>query len=205
MIAMRTVRVISFLLLAACTSHAAFAESRQKTNAITGNKKQAAAVSSSAAKISSWTISGAMAARSKNKGWNASINWTQRGPSHYQIRLSGPLGSGTILVSRNGGAVTLRDGPKTITAASGESLFKRQTGISLPVGNLYYWARGLPAPSSVQAQKRDQAGHLILLRQSGYTIQYQQYTAAGKAVLPSKVTLQGNGIFVKLIIKSWRV
>ncbi|WP_028388197.1 lipoprotein insertase outer membrane protein LolB [Legionella fairfieldensis] len=164
-----------------------------------------APLSSTASKISSWEISGAMAARSKGKGWSASLNWLQRGPGQYQIRLSGPLGSGTLLISKTGRSVTLRDGPKTVTSSDASSLLKQQTGISLPVNNLYYWARGIAAPGAVQGEKRDQAGRLIGLRQAGYTIQYLQYTAAGNAILPSHIRLQGNGVFIKLIIRQWRV
>lgn len=180
-------------------------ESAKKGVPPTENKKLASAASSSASKIGSWEISGAMAARSKGKGWNASLNWMQRGASRYQIRLSGPLGSGTIIVSRNGGVVTLRDGPKTASSSDASILLRQQTGISLPVNNLYYWARGIPAPGSVQSEKRDQAGRLIVLRQAGYTIDYPRYTSVGKAVLPSSVRLQGNGVFIKLVISRWRV
>jgi outer membrane lipoprotein LolB len=175
-----------------------------KGASLEGNKRQTAA-SSSASKITSWDVSGALAARSKSKGWSASLNWTQRGASQYQIRLSGPLGSGTVLISRNGGVVTLRDGPKTASSSNAATLLKQQTGVSLPVNNLYYWARGIPAPGSVQSEKRDQAGRLTVLRQAGYTIEFLRYTSASKAVLPSSIRLQGNGVFIKLVINRWRV
>lgn len=155
--------------------------------------------------VSSWEISGAMAARNKNKGWSASLNWVQNGPSQYQIRLSGPLGSGTVLVNKSGGVVTFRDGPKTATSSNADELLRQQTGVRLPVNNLYYWVRGLPAPGAVQSAKRDQANHLILLRQAGYTIEYAQYTTVGKYVLPSQIRLQGNGVFIKVVIRRWRV
>ncbi|MBA2657585.1 MAG: outer membrane lipoprotein LolB [Tatlockia sp.] len=160
---------------------------------------------SAAAKISSWNLSGAMAARSQGKGYSASVNWIQRGAGSYQIRMSGPLGSGTILISKSGGLVTLKDGPKTASSSNAESLLKQQTGISLPVTNLYYWVRGIPAPGAAQGKKYDQAGHLLGLRQAGFTIEYQQYRAVGNAVLPSSIRLQGNGVFIKLIIKDWQI
>ncbi|ARG96450.1 lipoprotein insertase outer membrane protein LolB [Legionella micdadei] len=168
-------------------------------------KKVAKSSTSAASRVSSWDISGALAARSKNKGWSASVNWMQRGASQYQIRLSGPLGSGAVMISRSGGAVTLRDGPKTVTSSSAESLLKKQTGVSLPVTNLYYWIRGVPAPAAIQGEKRDPAGHLTQLKQAGYTIQYLQYTSAGGTLLPTHVRLQGNGIFIKFIIRNWRL
>lgn len=165
------------------------------------NKKNFAAAS----KIGAWEISGAMAARSKNKGWSASLNWLQRGQGRYQIRLSGPLGGGTVLISKDGGLVTLRDGPKSVSSPHADSLLKQQTGVRLPVASLYYWVRGIAAPGSIQGERRDQSGRLTQLRQAGYLIEYLQYTAVGKAILPSSIKLQGNGIFIKLIIKRWRI
>ncbi|WED43205.1 lipoprotein insertase outer membrane protein LolB [Legionella cardiaca] len=175
-----------------------------KTTSATAETAKLAATSSASA-ITSWEISGALAARSKSKGWNASINWLQRGSSQYQIRLFGPLGSGTVIINKQGGVVTLRDGPKSASSASAEELMKQQTGIRLPVQNLFYWVRGLPAPGNVQSAKRDAANHLLVLKQSGYVIDYAQYTTVGKAVLPSVIRLQGNGLFMKLVIKRWRL
>jgi outer membrane lipoprotein LolB len=176
-----------------------------KTAVLLDNKNHAKGDNSSASKITSWEISGALAARSKGKGWSASLNWVQRGAGSYQMRLSGPLGSGTILINKSGGMVTFQDGPKKASSSNAESLLKKQTGVSLPVPNLYYWVRGIAAPGSVQGKKYDEAGRLQVLRQSGYTIEYQQYTSVGKAVLPTSIRLQGNGVFMKLIIKQWRV
>ncbi|KTD18188.1 lipoprotein insertase outer membrane protein LolB [Legionella jordanis] len=163
------------------------------------------AATASASAISSWEISGAMAARNKNKGWNAAINWAQRGLGAYQIRLFGPLGSGTVLINKQGGVVTFRDGPKTASSSNAEELLKRQTGIRLPVNNLYYWVRGLPAPGNVQLAQRDETNHLRLLKQGGYLVEYGQYTRVGNAVLPTHIKLQGNGVFIKLVIKRWKI
>lgn len=176
----------------------------EKSSMTTADTAKYAATASASA-ISSWEISGAMAARSKNKGWNASLNWMQRGLGQYQIRLFGPLGSGTVLINKQGGIVTLKDGPKTASSTNAEDLLKKQTGIRLPVNNLYYWVRGLPAPGSVQGAKRDSTNHLMLLKQDGYLIEYGQYMRAGNVILPSHIKLQGNGVFIKLVIKRWRV
>jgi outer membrane lipoprotein LolB len=167
--------------------------------------KHTDAVSSSAAKIASWNISGALAAKSHGKGWSASMNWTQRGQGNYQIRLSGPFGGGALLITKNGGLITLREGSKSVSSSNASTLMKQQTGVSLPVTSLYYWVRGIPAPGAVSSMKRDQYGRLMVLHQSGYTIEYNQYTAAGKAVLPSHIKLQGNGVFMKLVIRTWQI
>ncbi|MGQ3891626.1 lipoprotein insertase outer membrane protein LolB [Legionella sp. CNM-4043-24] len=159
----------------------------------------------SATPPSSWELSGAMAAKNKNKAWSASVNWIQRGISSYQIRLFGPLGSGTVMISRQGGAISFRDGPKSVTSSNADELLSRQTGVRLPVSNLFYWVRGIPAPGAVQSAQRDANGHLTLLRQSGYTIQYLGYSSVGKMALPASIRLQGNGVFIKMVIKRWRI
>ncbi|KTD52700.1 lipoprotein insertase outer membrane protein LolB [Legionella quateirensis] len=157
------------------------------------------------ATVSSWDIKGALAAKSKTKGWSATMNWVQHGPGSYQIRLMGPLGGGTVLINKSGGTVTFQDGPKTSTSSNADELLLKQTGIRLPVNNLYYWVRGLPAPGGVQSEKHDQYNHLVQLRQNGYTIDFTKYTSVKGIDLPSMIRLEGNGVMIKVVIKNWTV
>lgn len=150
-----------------------------------------------------WDLSGAIAARGNNKSWTASINWLQKGRQSYQIRLSGPLGGGSILIYKKGNTVYFRDGAKADTSGNASALLKKHTGIGLPVHNLYYWVRGIAAPGAVQSVKKDQAGHIISLRQSGFVINYTGYSNANMASLPTRITLQGQNVFIKLVIKRW--
>lgn len=161
--------------------------------------------SASANAISSWEIAGALAARNQKKGWNASMNWLQRGINQYQIRLFGPLGNGNIIISKQGNTITYKDGSKTTSSSNADDLLRRQTGIRLPVNNLYYWVRGLPAPGPTQALKRGANNQLILLKQSGYLIEYGQYTSTGQYSLPTQIKLIGNGVFIKLTIRHWKI
>lgn len=157
------------------------------------------------ATISSWEINGALAAKNKQKGWSAAMNWKQNGPGSYQIRLMGPLGSGTVLIDKKGDTVLFQDGAKRITSHNADELLVAQTGIRLPVNNLYYWVRGLPAPGPVQGEQRDSYNHLVQLKQSGYSINFTQYTSVNGIDLPSMIRLEGNGVMVKVIIKKWTV
>ena len=186
--------IVSIFFLSVCVTHQALAT--------TSNKKHASSRTNGAtSKITSWEISGALAARNRHKGWNASMNWVQQGANHYQIRLSGPLGSGTVIISKRGTVITLRDGPKQLSSTNASTLLKQQTGVSLPIANLYYWVRGIPAPGAVQAEQHYPTGQLSQLKQAGYTIQYMQYNST----LPTVIKLQGNGVFIKLVIKNWKV
>lgn len=155
--------------------------------------------------ISTWEISGAIAARNKKKGWTASLNWTQHGADQYQIRLFGPLGGGTVVIEKNEGVVTYVDGPKKVTSHNADELLQQQTGIRLPVHDLYYWVRGMPAPGGTQSSRYDQNANLESLAQAGYSIHYTNYTSVNNINLPSKIELQGHGVVIKLIIKRWRV
>jgi outer membrane lipoprotein LolB len=155
--------------------------------------------------ISSWEISGAMAAKNRSKGWNAAMNWRQNGPNSYHIRLMGPLGAGTVLIDKQGSLITFQDGPKRTSSTNADQLLAQKTGIRLPVSNLYYWMRGLPAPGKVSSEHRDTANHLTQLRQSGYTITFGNYTSVQGADLPGIIRLEGNGVMVKVVIKRWNI
>lgn len=191
--------IISCCLLAACTTPKP-AEA-PPTNKVMPVEKRAAAT----ATVSSWEIRGAMAAKSDKKGWSATLNWQQKGPSAYQIRLIGPLGGGTVVINKSGGQVTYQDGPKKVSSSNADELLHKETGIRLPVNNLYYWVRGLPAPGGVQSAEHDQYNHLTRLKQSGYTIDFTQYTSVKGIDLPSMIRLQGQGVTLKLVIKQWSV
>ena len=161
-------------------------------------------VEKSANLVTSWDLSGAIAARNSKKAWTASIHWVQQGSSQYNIRLFGPLGGGTVLIMKQGQTITYQDGPKKASSTNADELLQQQSGVRLPVNNLYYWVRGLPAPGAIQSAERDPNNRLIALKQAGYVISYTEYASTTKGVaLPTKIRLQGNGVLIKLVIKRW--
>ncbi len=159
----------------------------------------------SASTLSTWDISGAIAARSPKKAWTASLNWHQQTANQYQIRLFGPLGGGTVIIEQNGSVVTYRDGPQTATSTHPDDLLQKKTGVRLPVKDLYYWVRGIPAPGPVQSTVYDTTHRLTSLHQAGFSIDYTAYTSVNGMNLPSKIRLQGHGVLIKLVIKHWGV
>lgn len=169
-------------------------------------KHKAIKTLSSAASLSSWELSGAIAAKNRKQGWTAALNWLQQGPNKYQIRLFGPLGGGTVIIEKQGSVITLRDGPKKRSSNNADELLRKETGVRLPVKDLYYWVRGMPAPGGIQSAHYYTSGHrLSSFKQAGYTINYTAYTMAGTRVLPSKIRLDGHGVMIKLVIKRWKI
>lgn len=206
--AIKYIAVFSVFFLTACAPHKITPEQPPAGEAQQLNGPQQVSENKakiSAAKVSSWKISGAMAARNKRKGWSASLNWVQQGINQYKIRLFGPLGGGTVIIAKQGGTVTYTDGPKKISSRNADELLMQQTGIQLPVNNLYYWVRGLPAPGAVQSSHTDKKGNLESLTQAGYTIHYANYTLVNNVSLPGKIQLQGHGAVIKLVIKHWSI
>ncbi len=154
---------------------------------------------------SSFDLSGAIAAKNHKKGWTATINWKQNGPNQYQIRLLGPVGTQAVMIEKKHGMTTYREGAKEVTSSNDHDLLQKQTGIHLPINNLYYWIRGIPAPGPVQSSAYNPDHTLHSLRQAGYTIEYTQYITVGKVTLPSKIRLQGQELTIKLIVKNWQL
>ena len=158
-----------------------------------------------ASTLTAWELSGAMAARNSKKGWSASLNWMQQGPNQYQIRLFGPLGGGMVLIEKMGGVITYVDGPRRISSRHADELLQQQTGVRLPVNDLYYWIRGLPAPGKVQSSRYDANAHLTSLTQAGYTVNYSNYMTVNNIDVPTKIQLIGHDVIIKLFIKHWKV
>lgn len=158
-----------------------------------------------AASIKSWDLSGAMSAKGSSKAWSAQIHWQQSGANQYQIRLFGPLGGGTVIIEGHQGHITYTDGPKKITSKNPDELFEHETGLRLPVQNLYYWVRGLPAPGAVTSKTSGPNHALSTLNQNGYRITYLNYTTTHHAELPTKIRLEGHGLLIKLVIKQWNI
>ena len=205
------VSIISFCLLTACAPPKSTFEAPlpkapadEKTSATKPEQKTQPAARKPD-QLTAWELSGAIATKHNKKGWTATLNWLQQGPNQYQIRLLGPLGGGAVSIEKQGSLITFRDGPKKITSTKADALLEQQTGIRLPVGNLYYWVRGIPAPGAIQSSQHDQNAHLTSLNQAGYLIDYTGYTSSGGMDLPSKIRLVGHDIIIKLIIKHWQI
>jgi outer membrane lipoprotein LolB len=155
--------------------------------------------------LSSWTLSGALAAKNTKTAWTASVNWQQNGLNHYLIRLFGPLGNGTVIIKKQGYLTTYQDGKHTVSSTNADDLLMKKTGVRLPVINLYYWVRGIPAPGNIEFKQYDASKQLIILKQAGYTINYTSYTKVNNLNLPNKIRLEGHGITIKWVIKHWSV
>lgn len=86
--------------------------------------------------------------------------------------------------------------------APAEVLMAEAVGWSIPIRDLRYWVRGIPANGPFHAVY-DQYGLIMTLHQHGWTIRYCGYANVTGYDLPIKFTLEHNGMIVNFVIKDW--
>lgn len=150
----------------------------------------------------SWDMSGAVSITSRGNTQMGSFAWQQRGQG-YGITMYGPLNLGAIGIQGRPGLVTLIKPTGRFNAPNAETLMQQQLGWYLPISNMYFWVRGLPAPGIKGKSTHDEYGHLITLQQQGWTLQFQAYQNRGDVDLPRKMIMDNQQLHVKLVIKNW--
>jgi outer membrane lipoprotein LolB len=153
--------------------------------------------------IQAWHIEGAVAIKTAKGGQTASMVW-QQSTDDYHIDLFGPLGAGRVTLIGDAKQVQLLMNGKQYQGKTAEALMQQVLGWHLPVSNLYYWIRGLPATTIKQTISFDAYHHISELKQQNWTIDYLRYTAVNGIDLPSKLTLQQKALKVTIIIGEWR-
>ena len=197
---LRHVIVFSFIaLLAGCAGFGA----RESVEG-QGNPAQWKQHKDQLSSIDGWQIEGKVGIRAPKDSGSGTLFWLQR-QDYYDIRLSGPLGRGAARLTGRPGDVSLEVANQgRYSAASPETLLEEQMGWKLPVSNLAWWVRGLPAPSSKSRLTLDADSRLASLEQDGWQVQYSAYTQQNGYWLPERIKLHGANLDVTLVIKAWQ-
>lgn len=156
--------------------------------------------------IHRWQAKGVLGVKTQNDAWSASFNWKQRGQQYYSLYLSGPIGVGSLkIVGSPHKAILTNNKNETFTAANAEELLEQQSGWTIPISNLYYWARGLAVPGLPAQKKLDQNKRLVSLSQQGWQISYLRYSTIRGLNLPNKIFLKNSALGVKMVINRWQI
>ena len=156
------------------------------------------------AQLDGWQINGKIGIRAPRDSGSATLFWLQR-QDYYDIRLSGPLGGGAARLTGRPGDILLEVANRgRYQAESPEALLREQLRLELPVSNLLWWIRGLPAPESKSRITLDGASHLARLEQDGWQVEYLSYTEQNGYALPDRLKLHGQDLDVTLVIKDWQ-
>jgi outer membrane lipoprotein LolB len=157
--------------------------------------------------LTTWKIRGAFSIQYRKKATIANYTWQQFGMRHYVININSSLNLYALRLEGQPGSVKLwRSQGSPIHATSAEQLLRRTMGWRLPITDLYFWVRGIPAPLKYTA-KYDQYGHIIAMRQQGWRVQFGEYEHDAKAGvdLPRLLRISRPGLHIKIVIKSWNI
>ncbi|GAB3092653.1 outer membrane lipoprotein LolB [Aestuariicella hydrocarbonica] len=162
--------------------------------------------------IAHWQVQGKLGIRVPDHSGSVYFNWKQL-PEQFAILLNGPLGQGSTWVRGTDNQVSLEQaGQEARFAATAEQLMYNTLGWWLPVSELNYWVKGIPAPNQpVNQSIHYEDGTLQTLQQNGWDISYPRYQQIDGWQLPGKVVArhrladQDSDIKLTFIINQWQL
>ncbi|HEX4151403.1 MAG TPA: lipoprotein insertase outer membrane protein LolB [Steroidobacteraceae bacterium] len=148
----------------------------------------------------SWQLQGRAAAALGQQGWQASLDWRQKGPDS-DLHLSGPLGVGATEIKMTPTGLSLNGAPPSDTVMA---QLQDKLGFELPLDNLRYWLLGIPDPSVPFDLTRNAQDRAQRLSQAGWTIDYDQYMPANGDLLPKRLVLNRAAARVRIAVDHWQ-
>lgn len=149
-----------------------------------------------------FTINGRIAIIQPERRDSAGLRWTHDAATD-EVLLLAPLGQVFARITSDVQGVTLEaDGEKHM-APDAETLTQDLLGWQLPLSGLRYWVAALPAPDGEYRSEQDETGRLSVLYQQGWTIRYTRYAGEGRDALPLRLSLQREGMEVRVLIDEW--
>ena len=150
--------------------------------------------------LSAWQLDGRAAVAVGTQGWQATMNWRQRGDSS-EVHLSGPLGVGALVLTRTPEGLSLNGQPP-----SGDVLAQLQDrlGFELPLDHLRFWLLGAPDPSTPFELKRNDQDRAGQLTQADWSIDYDRYMPVDGDLLPAHLVLTREGVRVRIAVDRWQ-
>lgn len=135
-------------------------------------------------------------------GWSGNLRWRQDA-ENFDIRVSGPLGTGGFQARGNSGEVEIRTQRETVVTQNPAALLQEKAGWSLPLPQLRYWAVGVPYPDSPAVVRYDSAGRLLTLEQDGWVLEYTEYGRYQRYELPSRFSLDNGDSHFRVVVDHW--
>jgi len=155
--------------------------------------------------LDKFDLHGRVAVAVANQGFNAAIRWAQSG-AVTRLALSGPLGAGGVEVTANGADLSVvTSSGKQLGNAAARSELQSKLGFEPPLASIRYWVLGVPDPGAPASVQLDSQQRLTELTQDGWRIDYASYMPVGAAWLPRLLTLQRQGVRVRMVVDGWQL
>jgi len=187
-----------FFLLLCCSVLAACATTRRVPAPPAAGWEQRAA---ELQRLNSWHLDGRAAVAVGTQGWQATLNWQQRGES-TEVHLSGPLGVGALMLKRTPEGLSLNGAPPSDAVLA---QLQERLGFTLPIDQLRFWLLGVPDPGAAFDLKRNDQDRASQLIQGDWTIDYDRYMPVDGDVLPAHLVLNREGARVRIVADHWQL
>jgi outer membrane lipoprotein LolB len=159
--------------------------------------------------LSVYTLDGRVAVRVGEKGWQANVQWQQRGDVS-EVRLSGPFGAGALKLKLQGTELRMTDSRgHELRGEEAASALHEQLGFDPPLTSLRYWLLGLPDPAVAGESAGGTEATATEFDQQQWHLRHEDFrmetTARGKLRLPRKLTATREEIRLRLVVDRWRL
>lgn len=146
--------------------------------------------------LSSWTLEGRLGLSNGEDAGSGSFVWAHS-PDRDELAFRGAFGRGSwTLVAEPGLArLELADG-RVSTAPAVSDLIFLETGWHLPVDDFARWVIG---------QSRSEAARVEVLREAGWTVEYQDWFGPESHYLPRRIRASRGEDEIKLLVRKWTV
>ena len=150
-------------------------------------------------------FNGRVAVAVGKQGFNAGLRWTQSDALTH-LALTGPLGAGGVEVTADGASLSVvTSNGKRLGDTEARSELADKLGFEPPLTSLRYWVLGVPDPGAAASVQLDSQQRLTQLTQDGWRIDYSAYMPVGAEWLPRLLTLQREGVRVRMVVDGWQL
>jgi outer membrane lipoprotein LolB len=149
--------------------------------------------------LSSWQLDGRAAVAVGTQGWQATLNWRQRGES-AEVHLTGPLGVGALVLKRTADGLSMNDAPPSDAVLA---QLQERLGFEMPIDHLRFWLLGVPDPGAAFELKRNDQDRASQLTQADWKIDYDRYVPVDGDLLPGRLVLSREGVRVRIAVDRW--
>jgi outer membrane lipoprotein LolB len=150
-------------------------------------------------RLDSWVLDGRAAVAVGTQGWQATMNWRERGDS-AEVHLSGPLGVGALVLKRTPAGISLNDAPPSDAVLA---QLQERLGFELPIDHLRFWLLGVPDPAGAYELKRNDQDRASQLQQDAWTVDFDRYMPFDGDLLPAHLVLNREGVRVRIAVDHW--
>lgn len=193
---------LAALVLTACTVNAPKGPGKSPTSPQWQQHQQ------EVRQLSQYQTRGAFAYLSDAQKVYARFFWQQTGQDNYRLLLTNPLGSTELELIGKPGAAQLTDNKgQRYTAADGEEMIGKLTGMPIPLNSLRQWILGLPGDATDYTLDDQYRLRELRYTQNGKTwkVVYSGYDSKTQPALPSNMELTEGGQRIKLKMDNWIV